>query len=114
MFDEIDSELSTKDRQVVADKLHLLEAMMLDFLQDDCLEEFIARTLGMDAGAVKEDMSFYRESLDVLLEKTVKIDSKLRDERNMPSLLAMMVYSYQESYFCGRSEKELSTDERRF
>lgn len=41
-------------------------------------------------------MDFYNESLNELLDHTVKIDSKLRNEENRFSLLAMMVYSYKE------------------
>lgn len=50
----------------------------------------------MDIEAVKADMDFYSESLNELLEKTVKVNSKLRNPENRPSLLAMMVYSYKE------------------
>ena len=40
-------------------------------------------------------MDLYNESLDGLLDNTVRVDSELRDKENRPSLLAMMVYSYQ-------------------
>lgn len=60
------------------------------------VECFIADTLDMDLEDVKSDMDFYNDSLNVLLESTVKVDSKLRNPENRPSLLAMMVYSYKE------------------
>lgn len=103
LFDEIDKDASTKDKQVISDKLYMLENMMLDFLHIDNtnysqsnIELFIAQNLDMDVETVQVDMNFYNESLNELLDHTVKIDSKLRDEANRPSLLAMMVYSYKE------------------
>lgn len=108
LFDEIDRELSTKDRQVIADKLDMLEGMLTEFLQEETEqkdvsgsfqsspESFIAENLNMDIEAVRADMDLYESSLDVLLEKTVKLDSGLRDPENRLSLLAMMVYSYRE------------------
>lgn len=44
---------------------------------------------------IKEDIDFYNQSLDELLDNTVRIESNLRHEDNRPSLLAMMVYSYE-------------------
>ena len=103
LFDEIDKSASTKDKQVIADKLDMLEAVMLDFLHIDKTnslqsnaESFIAENLNVDVEAVQTDMDFYNESLNKLLDNTVRVDSKLRDEENRPSLLAMMVYSYRE------------------
>lgn len=102
LFDEIDKDASTKDKQVIADKLIMLEKLMSDFLKDDIgssysvtQEEFIAQNLDLDIEAVKVDMDFYNESLDELLDNTVKIDSKLRNRKNRLSLLTMMVYSYK-------------------
>lgn len=103
LFDEIDKDASTKDKQVVSDKLDMLENMMLDFLHIDNsnseqsnIESFIAQSLDMDVETVQADMDFYNESLNELLDHTVKIDSKLRNPENRLSLLAMMVYSYKE------------------
>lgn len=103
LFDEIDKDASTKDKQIICDKLELLEKLMNDYLNDNnvgscsiSVEEFIAENLDMDIEAVKADMDFYNESLDELLDNTVKIDSKLRNLDNRLSLLTMMVYSYKE------------------
>lgn len=103
LFDEIDKDASTKDKQVVSDKLDMLENMMLDFLHIDNtnseqsnIESFIAKNLDMDVETVQADMDFYNESLNELLDHTVKIDSELRNPENRLSLLAMMVYSYKE------------------
>ena len=102
LFDEIDKDASTKDKQVIVEKLNLLENMMLEFLhisKSNSLqntEYFIAENLDMDVETVQSDMDFYIESLNELLDKTVRIDSKLRNEGNRLSLLTMMVYSYKE------------------
>lgn len=103
LFDEIDRELSTKDRQVIIDKLAMLETLLKEFLhagsdgqQTDGLLSFLAENLDMDSREIQVDLDLYEESLDVLLDDTVKIGSKLRSAGNRPSLLAMMVYSYKE------------------
>lgn len=106
LFDEIDKgndkgKKSTKNKQVVSDKLDMLEKLMLEYLHitdskeiQKSAEEFIAETLDMDTETVKADMDCYSESLDLLLENTVRWDSKLRNEQNRYSMLAIMVYSY--------------------
>ncbi len=101
LFDETDKDLSTKDKQVISDKLDMLEKMMKIFLgieeagKDFDVESFIAGNLGLTVETVQADMDFYNLSLDDLLEDTVKVDSKLRNNENRPSLLSMMVYSYK-------------------
>lgn len=100
-FDEIDKDLSTKDKQVILDKLDMLEKMMKTFLgieevvKNFNVESFIAENLDLNVETVQTDIDFYNNSLDILLENTVKIDSKLRNNENRPSLLSMMVYSYK-------------------
>lgn len=103
LFDEIDKGQSTKDKQVISDKLEMLEGLMLEFLHvehnniflDDA-ESFIAECLNMNTEKVGVDLEFCQESLNILLDKTVRLESRLRDEDNRPSLLAMMAYSYRE------------------
>ena len=108
LFDEIDKgsekKKSTKDKQVVADRLEMLEDLMYEYLHIDrkelenpiCVEEFIAQNLDIDVDTIHDDMDYYNEELNDLLEGTVNFDSKLREEKNRPSLLAMRVYSYKE------------------
>lgn len=103
LFDEIKRNNSTKDKTVIIDKLDMLERLLMEYLHDDSkencsdsIEEFIAQNLDMDVNVINDDMDFYSESLDTLLENTVKLDSKLRNKENRPSLLAMVVYSYKE------------------
>ena len=108
LFDEIDKgsdkKKSTKDKQVVSDRLEMLEKLLYEYLNINkeeienpiCVEEFIAKNLGIDVDTIHDDMNYYNEELNDLLEGTVSFDSKLRNEENRPSLLAMRVYSYKE------------------
>lgn len=104
LFDEIDKDASTKDKQVISDKLDMLEGLMSEFLHKEKdlkkqkrAEDFIAENLDMDKEAILEDMDFYNESLELLLENTVRVDSKLRSGQNRLSMLAIMVYSCKEN-----------------
>lgn len=103
LFDEIDKDASTKDKQVISDKLDMLESLMLEFLHINKTtikyknaEEFIAEVLDMKVEEFCGDMKDFNDTLDQLLEETVKLDSKLLNAENRFSLLAMMVYSYKE------------------
>lgn len=102
LFYTADVSRSTKDKSVIVDKLYILESLMKEFFHIEenqekqvNVESFIAENLDLDVEIVKEDMDLYNESLDTLLEGTVKLDSKLRNKENRPSLLAMMTYSYK-------------------
>lgn len=100
LFDEIDKDVSTKDKQVVFCKLDMLNKMMNEFLNieeinSNSVEEFIAKNLDINIEVIQGDIDFYNEDLDELLEKTVRFDSKLCQKQNRPSLLAMRIYSYQ-------------------
>ncbi|MDE6530888.1 MAG: hypothetical protein K2K96_08950 [Lachnospiraceae bacterium] len=104
LFDEIDKDASTKDKQVISDKLDMLEGLMSEFLHKEKdlkkqkrAEDFLAENLDMDKEAILEDMDFYNESLELLLENTVRVDSKLRNGQNRLSMLAIMVYSCKEN-----------------
>lgn len=102
LFDEIKQSSSTKDKQVVADKLKLLESLMLEFLKldisetgHDSVEKFIAENLCMDVESVHKNMDFYEECLTDLTDRSVKDGSRLLDKENHNSLLAMFVYSFE-------------------
>lgn len=101
LFDEIDKDLSTKDKLVITDKLNMLEDLMVEFFNTNenskpADELFISEMLDMDVEIISEDMSFYKESLDDLTSRTIKDGSKLLHNENRLSLLAMVVYSYKE------------------
>lgn len=103
-FDDINKNRATKDKSVVQRKINILEVLMKDFLrikerEDQSvmdMESFVSNCVGIDKEQIYSDMDFYNQSLNELLESTVRIESKLRQEENRPSLLSMMVYSYKE------------------
>lgn len=112
LFDEIDKDVSTKDKHIITDKLNMLEKLMLDFLHIDETQEeennsdgthitntenesFIADMLNMDLEKVIEEMEVYDETLDSLAEKTIRDGSKLLNVENRKSLLALVAYSYE-------------------
>lgn len=106
-FYEIDKNKSTKDKGVISLKLEILETLMDEFLHRDIENEmegnnaaienesFIAEVLNMDLEKVIEEMEAYNETLDDLTDKTIKDGSKLLEEANRKSLLAMVAYSYE-------------------
>ena len=100
---EIDSETgkkkSTKDKVVVVDKINMVEELMNEFLHinNEDLEEvdvvdFVKENVNPDV--TDEDVDFYSELLDDL---TVEVDNdtKLLDEHNRPSLVALVGYACQ-------------------
>lgn len=103
LFDEIKQSSSTKAKQVIADKLELIENLMNEFLDSinedrssDNVETFISEVLDMDVDEFHDDLKDYKDTLDKLLFNVVKDGSKLLDKQNQLSLLAMMIYSYKE------------------
>ena len=102
LFDDIKQNNSTKDKQVIIDKLDLLEALMLEYLKIDdsyCIytdiDKFISENLNIQMEEFHNDFQDYNDTLNQLLKKTVKDGSKLLDQQNRLSLLAMMIYSYK-------------------
>lgn len=59
-------------------------------------EEFISEMVGIDSGDLQCDLEFYRDSLEDLLKRTMQYGNRLWQKKNQLSLLAMVVYSYQE------------------
>lgn len=101
-YDKLDKEAGTKDRILITAKLSLLKTLMREFLHIEKSEssdidtvEFIAENVGIDATILHEDIELYSQSLDDILDKYIKDGSKLKDEDNRLSLLAMVVYSYK-------------------
>ncbi len=107
LFDEIKKNNSTKNKQVIIDKLDMLENLMSVFLHNtvdtnNCTttenESFIAEVFNIDINEVAEDMGLYNDTLDDLIFKSIKdgSNSRLVDPANRKSLLAMIVYSYKQ------------------
>lgn len=97
LFDTVDSTGSTKDKAVILAKLHILETLMYKFLliKKEDLEEvntldFVKENVKADA--IEEDVDFYSDMLDDL---TLEVDNntKLLDEHNRPSLIALVGYA---------------------
>ena len=104
-FDDILSQSkSTKHRNIVIKKIDHLEKLMKKYLNvnedskylDNSVESFMFENLDMNIEDIQNDMEFYNETLDKLLDDTVKDGTKLLDKQNRLSLLAMMIYSYKE------------------
>lgn len=97
LFDTVDETGSTKDKSVIADKLHILETLLHEFLliNKEDLEEvntfdFVRENVNPDA--TEEDIELYSDMLDDL---TIEVDNntKLLDEHNRPSLIALVGYA---------------------
>ena len=96
-FDTVDQSGSTKDKAIILAKLHILEVLMNDFLhisKEDLEEvdtlEFVRENVKVDV--TDEDVDFYSEMLDDL---TLEVDNntKLLDEHNRTSLIALVAYA---------------------
>ena len=98
-FDRIDDTGSTKDKANITAKLYILETLMNEFLHinkedlDDVnVLDFVKENVNPDV--TNEDVEFYSEMLDdITLE--VDNDTKLLDEHNRPSLIALVGYACQ-------------------
>jgi hypothetical protein len=103
-FDTITENSGTKDKKVIIAKLDMLKKLMVEFFEGSesvkvenvSVEQFISEHVGFDLEDVKEDIEFYNQTLDDLLDCKIAKDSKLREPRNRLPLLAMVVYSYKE------------------
>ena len=100
LFDTVDETGSTKDKSVIADKLHILETLMREFLHIEEIENvtpesFVAEMVDMPEEKVKEEMDLYEDSLKDLENNTIRDGSKLLEVANRLSLLAMVAYSYK-------------------
>ena len=99
LFDRVDDTGSTKDKANIVAKLHILETLMNEFLHinkedlDDVnVLDFVKENVNPDV--TDEDVEFYSEMLDdITLE--VDNDTKLLDEHNRPSLVALVGYACQ-------------------
>lgn len=87
---------ATKDKNIVIQKMNHLEKLMYDFLhiedEESSALEIITDYINPDI--TREDVEQYEEVLDDL---TLSVDntSKLMDEHNRPSLVAIVAYSFE-------------------
>lgn len=102
-YDEVNKR-NTRDKSTVKNKISVLIDLMeewldvteVDRVDETDIEKFVSECIGEKLEEVKKDMEQYNESLDNLLDITVRCNSKLMHEENRPSLLAMVAYSYKE------------------
>lgn len=98
-FDDLCDGKSTKDKYIVVPKMELLTKLMMEYLHINIEEtqseeintlEFVRENVSEDT--TEEDVIFYQDMLDDL---TLNVDnnSKLLNEENLPSLLAIIAYS---------------------
>lgn len=99
LFDTVDETGSTKDKSVIIAKLHILETLMREFLHtnnedlnDVNVLDFVKENVNPDV--TSEDVEFYSDMLDDI---TLEVDNntKLLDEHNRPSLVALVGYACQ-------------------
>lgn len=97
LFDTACKAGSTKDKSVIVTKLHILETLMYEFfninksdLDEVSVLDFVKENVNSDV--TEEDIEFYSDILDDL---TVEVDNdtKLLDEHNRPSLIALIGYA---------------------
>lgn len=96
LFYTVDEKGSTKDKSVIVDKLHILETLMKEFLHIEEVEEvkdilkFVKENV--NPYITEEDIELYSDILDGL---TLEVDNntKLLNENNRPSLLALVGYA---------------------
>ena len=100
LFDKADETGSTKDKSVILSKLHILETLMYEFLhinkedlQEINLIEFVQENVNTEI--TEEDIEQYKDVLDDL---TLNVDnsSRLMDKQNIPSLVAIVAYSFKQ------------------
>jgi DNA-directed RNA polymerase specialized sigma24 family protein len=103
-YDDVDIN-STKDKNVVQNKMKCLENLLKEYLVENVKDAVIrngneepvtAESLireYINANVTEQDINDYEEDLETL---TVEVDnnSKLLDESNKPSLIAMVAYGY--------------------
>lgn len=102
-YDELNEKSSTKDKNIVLNKMKCLEDLMLDYFninkedittnEEINIVDFIKENTGIDV--TDEDVEVYE---DVFNELTLNVDnsSKLMDKVNRPSFIALVAYSFNE------------------
>ncbi len=110
-WEHIDANRNTRDKSLIDRKVSYITDLMEEFLQTreekcgdaivcDTTEEnvsFIVDMLGINREKVFKEIEVYSDDLDTLLFNNIKdgSGSKLTDEANRKSLLAIIAYSYE-------------------
>lgn len=96
LFDEIDKKLNTKSKQVVTDKLAMLEGLMVQYLQNDSKPSVTAKDIieeYVDASVDDRDMELYELLANEASEVIGDIDSRFLSDENRPSFVALVSYA---------------------
>lgn len=100
LFDTVDETGSTKDKSVIADKLHILETLMNEFLHisSEDLEEIEVLEFVKENVNPEADEEYISECNDLLEDLKVEVNnsSNLLNKNNIPSLIALMAYSLEQ------------------
>lgn len=107
MFDEIDKDLSTKDKQVISDKLNMLENLMSEFLHISNKEKnlttdnkFItAKEIVkeyVDCNVTDEDIELFEIVANDISEVIEDINSEFLSDKNRPSFVALTAFAVKE------------------
>lgn len=102
-YDDLE-ESGTKDKNVVANKIHILETLMQEFLhikKEDLEEvdifEFVKENVNPEA--IIEDIEFHSDNLT---SWTIGIpeNSRINDAKNKPSMIAIATYAFENEESC--------------
>lgn len=104
LFDEIKKNSSTKDKQVIIDKLDMLEKLMLDFLHINSKEqaEILNNRFVTSKDIIKEyvnndvdddEIELYEMMANDISEVIDDIDSEFLSDNNRPSFVALVGYA---------------------
>lgn len=107
LFDEIDKDLSTKDKTVIVAKLDMLEKLMVEYLhisleeKEAILENHTVAPIDivkeyMDENVTDEDMELYEMIANDVSEAIEDIDSEFLSDSNRPSFVALVACAVKE------------------
>jgi hypothetical protein len=99
-YEELEGK-GTKDKNIVTKKMQHLEQLMNEYLHSDIEkankevdeEDSLNIVKYINPDVTEKDIQDYKEDLEILTLE-VNNKSKLLDERNIPSLIAMIAYGY--------------------
>ena len=99
LFSNIYKSRCTRDKSIVTSKIQWITKYMYEYFHVnqnalcETVEEFISQNVDIPIEEVETDL--YRDTLKDLENTTIKDGSKLLDEKNQLSLLAMVAYSFK-------------------
>ena len=94
-FDRVDDTGSTKDKANIIAKLHILETLMNEYLHIEEVEEITPLDFikeNVDSDITEEDIVDYKQFYEDDVKIEVDNSSKLLDDKNTNSMLALIAY----------------------